>query len=395
MGSFILVYSGWTFAGQNCDMDSCRYAKTSVVEAKYSLPRWPLDVSILASFKISHGLPAAGLSVQRRISRRGNPYTIIGLSKMGSTEGARSLLARRPDAVLDVSEHEGKTALDNAIRYRHIDTAKVLIAAGADPMAENDFGFPAIALVLLYKNHRSKALQQEFEDLLPLSTFYEECEFSHLHKVVLGVRPLDLKVQLNRDVSRSQLNQKDKMGLTPLYWAASQGNTFAVHLLLQAGADINIVDNGGNTPLHMACRAGSRTCTEALIIAGADIHKRLPNGYQCIHLAAMAMHGIDLLECILSHRAPVNDSQNSWKVTPLALATLYGRADNCKYLLEHGAGVDNSDWEGNTPIFGAIRHTRSTKFLSLFLSKNCNYLHQNFEGQTILHLLALYGRLGC
>jgi hypothetical protein len=72
---------------------------------------------------------------------------------------------------------------------------------------------------------------------------------------------------------------------------------------------------------------------------------------------------------------------------------LYGRADNCKYLLEHGAGVDNSDWEGNTPIFGAIRHTRSTKFLSLFLSKKCNYLHQNFESQTILHVLALYGTL--
>jgi hypothetical protein len=176
------------------------------VEAKYSLPRWPLDVSILASFKISHELPAAGLSVQRRISRRGNLYTIIGLSKMGSTEGIRSLLARRPDAVLDVSEHEGKTALDNAIRYRHIDAAKVLIAAGDDPMAENDFGFPAIALVLLYRNHRSKALQQEFEDLLPLSNFYEEYEFFHLHKVVLGVRPLDLKVRLDREVSRSQLN---------------------------------------------------------------------------------------------------------------------------------------------------------------------------------------------
>jgi ankyrin repeat protein len=260
-------------------------------------------------------------------------------------------------------------------------------------MAENDFGFPAIALVLLYRNHRSKALQQEFEDLLPLSNFYEEYEFFHLYKVVLGVRPLDLKVRLDRDVSRSQLNQKDKMGLTPLYWAASQGNTFAVRLLLQAGADINIVDNGGNTPLHMACRAGSRTCAEALTIAGADIHKRLPNGYQCIHLAAMAMHGIDLLECILSHRAPISDSQNSWNVTPLALATLYSRADNCKYLLEYGVGVDNLDWEGNMPIFGAIRRTSSTKFLSLFLGKNCDYLRKNFEGQAILHVLALYGTL--
>ena len=45
----------------------------------------------------------------------------------------------------------------------------------------------------------------------------------------------------------------DFMDLTPLMWAARQGNVEACQALLEGGADINLSDHLGNTSLHHAC----------------------------------------------------------------------------------------------------------------------------------------------
>ncbi|CZR64918.1 uncharacterized protein PAC_14818 [Phialocephala subalpina] len=392
-GTFVLVYSGWTFAAQNCYISSCLRSNVSAVEVKYSLPRWSLNVTILATFRISYGLPTAGLAVQRIIPH--DTYSrfqsIIGFSKLGNCDAIRSLLGRRPDAVFDIAEHTRATALDSALRYHQIDACRLLLQAGADPLAEDSLGIPVIAYVALYRHHRNKTLQLEFEELLPLSSFYEEYEFSHLHKIVLGVRPLDLRSQLSDVTCHAQLNQEEKLGYTPLHWASSQGDALAVRLLLEAGAGVDKVNANGETPLHSACRSGSRTCAEALILADADLHKRLPNGYQPVHVAAMAMDGVEMLDCLLSHRVSLNDTENFYRTTPLALTTLYDRVDNCEFLLDHGAPIDYPDWEGDTPMFEGIKSVHGAKCLSLFLSRGCNYLHTNFQGQNLLHKVAFLG----
>jgi len=324
LGTFVLVYSGWSFAGQHC-------------------------------------------------------------------AEIRSLLERRPDAVLDVGEHTGATALDSALRYHQLDACRLLLAAGADPLAEDRLGIPVIAYVPLYRNHRDITLQREFEKLLPLSSFYDEYELSHLHQIVLGVRPLDLRSELERRLCCSQLNQEDKLGYTPLHWAASQGDVNAVRLLLEAGADVDKVNANGESPLHTACRAGSRSCAEALILAGADLHKRLPNGYQPIHTASIALEGVEILGYLLSHNALINDAKNYYMATPLALTTLYDRVSSCEFLLSQGAEIDQPDWEGDTPMFEGIKSVHGAKCLAVFLRNNCNYLHTNFQRQTLLHKITFLG----
>jgi len=393
LGTFVLVYSGWSFAGQHCDTPTCLHANTSAVDAKYSLPRWSLDLTILSTFRVSHGLPTVGLAVQRIIPHDtfSQFQSIIGFSKMGNCAEIRSLLERRPDAVLDVGEHTGATALDSALRYHQLDACRLLLAAGADPLAEDRLGIPVIAYVQLYRNHRDITLQREFEKLLPLSSFYDEYKLSHLHQIVLGVRPLDLRSELEGRLCCSQLNQEDKLGYTPLHWAASQGDVNAVRLLLEAGADVDKVNANGESPLHTACRAGSRSCAEALILAGADLHKSLPNGYQPIHTASMALEGVEILGYLLSHNALTNDAKNYYMATPLALTTLYDRVSSCEFLLSQGAEIDQPDWEGDTPMFEGIKSVHGAKCLAVFLRNNCNYLHTNFQRQTLLHKIAFLG----
>ena len=51
-----------------------------------------------------------------------------------------------------------------------------------------------------------------------------------------------------------------------LHFAASQGNTSCVSLLLQKGADSLLEDADGVTPLVAVCRSGSLDCLQQLLL---------------------------------------------------------------------------------------------------------------------------------
>jgi ankyrin repeat protein len=58
--------------------------------------------------------------------------------------------------------------------------------------------------------------------------------------------------------------------VTPLHSAASGGHAAIVKLLLEHGADPNATQDGGFTPLHSAAQNDDRESVEALLEAGAD-----------------------------------------------------------------------------------------------------------------------------
>ena len=68
-----------------------------------------------------------------------------------------------------------------------------------------------------------------------------------------------------------EVNERDNMGLTPLHWAAQQGDRVSVEVLLKSGANPNLVDRNGFTALHWAASGGNKSCITQLLEAGADI----------------------------------------------------------------------------------------------------------------------------
>jgi palmitoyltransferase ZDHHC13/17 len=67
------------------------------------------------------------------------------------------------------------------------------------------------------------------------------------------------------------VDESDNMGLTPLHWAAQQGDEVSVEVLLNFGANPNVVDRNGLTALHWAASGGNRSCISQLLEAGADV----------------------------------------------------------------------------------------------------------------------------
>jgi ankyrin repeat protein len=60
------------------------------------------------------------------------------------------------------------------------------------------------------------------------------------------------------------------LGQTPLLCASINGNTEAIRVLLDHGADINASDNEGCTALHCAAHCGNHEAVKLLVEKGAD-----------------------------------------------------------------------------------------------------------------------------
>jgi ankyrin repeat protein len=57
--------------------------------------------------------------------------------------------------------------------------------------------------------------------------------------------------------------------VTPLNYAAANGNADIIRLMVEEGADVNQVDVRGNTPLLSAKKAGKTEAVQLLIELGA------------------------------------------------------------------------------------------------------------------------------
>lgn len=82
--------------------------------------------------------------------------------------------------------------------------------------------------------------------------------------------------ELQRLVTRENVNNLDKKDFTALHWVVGGGHFHCIQPLLDLGADINAVNKFQKTPLKLALGFGPLhykrvECAKCLLLAGADI----------------------------------------------------------------------------------------------------------------------------
>ena len=91
---------------------------------------------------------------------------------------------------------------------------------------------------------------------------------------------------------------------TPLFWAAQEGHTEIVDLLLDAGANVNFSDPGGFTPLKQAVGEARIATVEHLLLRGADVSRRCKSDGGCTVLHTAAAYGhLDCIRLLLLYGA--------------------------------------------------------------------------------------------
>lgn len=182
----------------------------------------------------------------------------------------------------DTASWSGETLLMTAARTGFIEAIRMLLDHGANVNAQDprrkqsalmwaiSFGYPEAARLLVEDgadvNAKTIRLNEDFTPLV-----LEGYGNSIIHTVPMG-------------------------GYTPLLFAARTGDMDTVRLLVEHGADVNILSETDGSPLLMAASQGYEELALFLLEQGADPNATDGNGMSALHYALRdgikALHGL-------------------------------------------------------------------------------------------------------
>ena len=244
---------------------------------------------------------------------------LVDAAKAQDHATVEALLGQQVD--VNISALDGATALHWATYWNAPDMVDLLVDAGADLDATNDYGIAPLALAC---DNGSGAMVTRL-----------------------------LEAGADPDLPRST-------GETPLMTCARTGALGAVTALLATGVDVNAAESWhGQTALMWAVGERHTAVARALVDRGADIHARSSAGYTALLIAARADEP-ELARLLIAAGADVNDAAPDG-LTPLLVATVRGHAALAIAFLDQGADA-NADDTGYTALHWAAGswHTELT-----------------------------------
>lgn len=149
--------------------------------------------------------------------------------------------------------------------------------------------------------------------------------------------------------ARADLNLADERGIPPLSACCMyDGSPSCMSLLLDAKASVDQQHtNSRATPLLVAAHDGNVECIRRLLAAGADVHYQQVDGYSALHSSCqMGYH--ECVEVLLGHHADAN-LLSLQRFTPMLLASQNGDARCLEQVLE----VSSAATRAMTTVHGA------------------------------------------
>lgn len=190
-------------------------------------------------------------------------------ARKGDAKKVQALLQADPKLVGD-RDKNGDTPLHLACLHGQLAAARVLIDAGADVNAKNNYGaFTPGDLwgVLSSNNHQDpvsllSAHGIDTKDMKNGYTPLDLCLFATRHKELL-----QLLIAKGADI-----NTQAASGATPLYFAVLRDQPDDVKFLIDNGANVNLPDAYGGTILDAALHLQYASMIQILVDRGADVN---------------------------------------------------------------------------------------------------------------------------
>ncbi|XP_066293531.1 histone-lysine N-methyltransferase EHMT2-like isoform X3 [Branchiostoma lanceolatum] len=180
---------------------------------------------------------------------------------------------------------------------------------------------------------------------------------------------------------------------TAMHAAAEKGFTEIVHILIQAGGNIDASCDEMKTPLLMAAFNGQLAVVQYFIKAGANINQKDMEGLTCLHLAAKAGN-LDICKYLLSTGSIDVNVQDEGGWNPMIWAAEHKHLDIVKLLLSRGADQNLRDNEENICLHWAA-FSGSVDVAEVFLNAKCDINSINIHGDTPLHIAARENHYEC
>src|SRR4030095_6433900 len=284
------------------------------ISRSYSEPRNPMKARHILAFIVMILLGVTLLASTR------DDVRLVNAVKNRDVATVRTLLKQRIDP--NAPDVDGTTPLIWAAHNGDSETGKLLIAAGANVKATNRYGVSAlIEAAILGDVAMMDALLKAGADA---NSTYGAGETS----LMLAARTGNINaVKLLIDRGANVNGADEFKGYTPLMFAATENQPDVAKLLIDHGANVNAPSRrfefgelksasggalmeraeGGMTPLQYAAREGNIEVGRVLIAAGADVNAPEPQHKFSPMLVAIYNGKYDFASLLMENGANVND----------------------------------------------------------------------------------------
>ena len=192
----------------------------------------------------------------------------------------------------------------------------------------------------------------------------------------------------------ADINERDRHGWSPLHFASFRGHFDAVKLIVELNTHTAVYTNSGETPVHGAALRGCARCIRILVRAGIPLDARSNalagvSGRSALSMAAGSGHLEAVVELLALGATTVPDVRQR---TPLHYAAEGGHTDVVR-VLKNICDVHAEDASGETALFKVLRCEDSGAKRTLYelatLCKGRNV--KNASGRTSMHVASYNG----
>lgn len=267
----------------------------------------------------------------------------------GDKAAVRELIVQKSDVNAPLAD--GTTALHWAVRSEDLETAGLLIGAGANVKAQDRYGLSPLAIAC---GNGNAAIVRK---LLEAGADPNSADPNGDTPLMIAARTEGgaevVKALLERGAA---VNARDKIAEeTALMRAVRANQTESVRLLLAASADVNARTRIGKTPARRPPNAGGGSHGKGIVRGGwpdRGVQDPTPGAMTALLYAARDGR-LDIARMLLDTGADVNQPEAN-KVTPLLIAIANDHLNLAQFLLSKGADINAADSWGRTPLWTAL-----------------------------------------
>lgn len=243
-----------------------------------------------------------------------------------------SMLTSFLSVKLPTTEAFARQIFENSLRFQHMNVARILLEAGADPNLRTRHGDLPLVLAA------GGTLAEPDSDLWcssGINTSGPDNNAGEAFRTAAANGSIEL-VQLLLDAG-ADIDATDTWCSTALLAAAKHDNIDVLQLLLDVGAEIEATDCWANTALLAAAKYDNRVAIQILLDAGADIDAK--DDFSRSLLQIVSKHGnSETVELLLDTGADI-DATDICGVTALHAVTEEGNIELVRLLLNNGAAT--------------------------------------------------------
>ncbi|KAM6954027.1 uncharacterized protein FYW47_012975 [Aplochiton taeniatus] len=173
-----------------------------------------------------------------------------------------------------------------------------------------------------------------------------------------------------------------------LQLAPEPADLSCVEVLLDRGANPDIVNKDRETALYKACERDNAELVAALLNHGALVNKPSLHGCTALH-EAVCRNNVEICEMLVKAGAKIG-AANIYGITPLFTAAQTGCVETLRFLIKLGADVNTQASDGATALYEAAKNGHE-EIVELLLHEDADANRAGRTGLLPLHIAAQNG----